>query len=102
VLGSLVGVVLTDPADRPAPGAARGHDRRPHLRRRIRPGAGLMLLLHISDADQAFFDSHTGIEWNVIFLLLGMMMIVSVLRRTGSSSTSPPGRPNEREASPTG
>ena len=46
-------------------------------------GAGLMLLLHISDADQAFFDSHTGIEWNVIFLLLGMMMIVSVLRRTG-------------------
>ena len=46
-------------------------------------GAGLMLVLHISDADQAFFDSHTGIEWNVIFLLLGMMMIVSVLRRTG-------------------
>jgi len=47
-------------------------------------GAGLMMLLHISDADQAFFDAHTGIEWNVIFLLLGMMMIVSVLRRTGA------------------
>lgn len=46
-------------------------------------GAGLMLLLHITDAEQAFFDSHTGIEWNVIFLLLGMMVIVSVLRRTG-------------------
>lgn len=46
-------------------------------------GAGLMLLLHITDAEKAFFDSHTGIEWNVIFLLLGMMVIVSVLRRTG-------------------
>ena len=42
-----------------------------------------MLLLHITDAEAAFFDEHTGIEWNVIFLLLGMMMIVSVLRRTG-------------------
>lgn len=46
-------------------------------------GAGLMMLLHITDAEQAFFDSHTGVEWNVIFLLLGMMVIVSVLRRTG-------------------
>lgn len=46
-------------------------------------GAGLMLLLHITDAEKAFFDDHTGIEWNVIFLLFGMMVIVSVLRRTG-------------------
>ena len=46
-------------------------------------GAGLMLLLHITDAEQAFFDEHTGIDWNVIFLLLGMMIIVSVLRQTG-------------------
>ena len=46
-------------------------------------GAGLMLLLHISDAEKAFFDERTGVEWNVIFLLLGMMVIVSVLRRTG-------------------
>jgi Na+/H+ antiporter NhaD/arsenite permease-like protein len=46
-------------------------------------GAGLMLLLHITDAEHAFFDEGTGIEWNVIFLLLGMMIIVSVLRRTG-------------------
>ncbi|MGI8646598.1 MAG: ArsB/NhaD family transporter [Nocardioides sp.] len=46
-------------------------------------GAGLMLLLRITDADTAFFDEGTGIEWNVIFLLLGMMVIVSVLRRTG-------------------
>ncbi|HEU5038408.1 MAG TPA: ArsB/NhaD family transporter [Nocardioides sp.] len=46
-------------------------------------GAALMLLLHITDADHAFFSDHTGIEWNVIFLLLGMMVIVAVLRRTG-------------------
>ena len=42
-----------------------------------------MLLLHITDAEKAFFDEHTGIEWNVIFLLLGMMVIVAVLRQTG-------------------
>ena len=46
-------------------------------------GAGLMLLLRISDSHLAFFSEHTGIDWNVIFLLLGMMAIVSVLRRTG-------------------
>ncbi|WP_262403491.1 ArsB/NhaD family transporter [Actinomadura sp. CNU-125] len=46
-------------------------------------GAGLMLLLHIADAESAFFSEETGIDWNVIFLLLGMMVIVSVLRQTG-------------------
>ena len=46
-------------------------------------GAALMLLLHITDAETAFFSEDAGIEWNVIFLLLGMMVIVSVLRRTG-------------------
>ncbi len=46
-------------------------------------GAGLMLLLHISNAEGAFFSEETGVDWNVIFLLLGMMIIVSVLRRTG-------------------
>lgn len=46
-------------------------------------GAALMLLLHITDAEAAFFSEDSGIEWNVIFLLLGMMIIVSVLRRTG-------------------
>jgi Na+/H+ antiporter NhaD/arsenite permease-like protein len=46
-------------------------------------GAALMLLLHITGAGQAFFSERTGIDWNVILLLLGMMVIVSVLRRTG-------------------
>ncbi|MDR2378534.1 MAG: ArsB/NhaD family transporter [Bifidobacteriaceae bacterium] len=34
-------------------------------------------------ADSAFFTEHTGIDWNVIFLLFGMMVVVSVLRHTG-------------------
>jgi Na+/H+ antiporter NhaD/arsenite permease-like protein len=46
-------------------------------------GAALMLLLHLTDAQKAFFSEHTGIDWNVVFLLLGMMVIVSVLRQTG-------------------
>ncbi|SPT49741.1 MULTISPECIES: ArsB/NhaD family transporter [Actinomadura] len=46
-------------------------------------GAGLMLLLHVTDAEDAFFSPESGIDWNVVFLLLGMMVIVSVLRRTG-------------------
>ncbi|TDD02843.1 hypothetical protein E1292_22410 [Nonomuraea deserti] len=46
-------------------------------------GAGLMLLIHATDAGAAFFDEHTGIDWNVIFLLLGMMIIVGVLKQTG-------------------
>ncbi len=46
-------------------------------------GAGLMLVLHVTDAEHAFFDPDTAVDWNVVFLLLGMMVIVSVLRQTG-------------------
>jgi Na+/H+ antiporter NhaD/arsenite permease-like protein len=46
-------------------------------------GAGIMLLIHASDAGAAFFSSETGVDWNVIFLLLGMMVIVGVLKQTG-------------------
>ncbi|RBQ13992.1 hypothetical protein DP939_43235 [Spongiactinospora rosea] len=46
-------------------------------------GAGIMLLIHATDARAAFFDEATGIDWNVIFLLLGMMIIVGVLKQTG-------------------
>ena len=30
-----------------------------------------------------FFSEHEGIDWNVIFLLLGMMIIVSIIKQTG-------------------
>ena len=46
-------------------------------------GAALVLALGISDAEGAFFSPESGVDWNVIFLLLGMMVIVSVMRDTG-------------------
>jgi Na+/H+ antiporter NhaD/arsenite permease-like protein len=46
-------------------------------------GAAAMVLLGAVDAHAAFFSEETGVEWNVVFLLFGMMVIVGVLRRTG-------------------
>ncbi|MFE9765287.1 SLC13 family permease [Streptomyces sp. NPDC005808] len=46
-------------------------------------GAALMLAIGATDDESAFFSEQSGIDWNVIFLLLGMMMIVGVLKRTG-------------------
>ena len=46
-------------------------------------GAAAMALVGIVDAETAFFSEETGVDWNVIFLLLGMMIIVGVLRQTG-------------------
>jgi Na+/H+ antiporter NhaD/arsenite permease-like protein len=47
-------------------------------------GAALMLLIGATDAGHAFFSPTAGIDWNVIVLLVGMMLIVAVLRRTGA------------------
>jgi len=41
-------------------------------------GVALMLLIGATDAEHAFFSEQTGIDWNVIFLLLGMMLRSSV------------------------
>ncbi|GAA1086696.1 ArsB/NhaD family transporter [Streptomyces javensis] len=46
-------------------------------------GAAVMLTIGATDDKAAFFDERSGIDWNVIFLLLGMMAIVGVLRQTG-------------------
>ncbi|GIF99011.1 SLC13 family permease [Catellatospora citrea] len=46
-------------------------------------GAVAMLLIGATDAEHAFFSEEAGIDWNVIMLLIGMMLIVAVLRRTG-------------------
>jgi Na+/H+ antiporter NhaD/arsenite permease-like protein len=46
-------------------------------------GAGLMLLAGAVSFEDAFQSPETGIDWEVIFLLLGMMIIVGVLRQTG-------------------
>ncbi len=46
-------------------------------------GAMLMLIIGATDGAHAFFSPESGIDWNVIVLLIGMMLIVAVLRRTG-------------------
>ncbi|MER7007521.1 ArsB/NhaD family transporter [Dactylosporangium sp. NPDC000555] len=45
--------------------------------------AGLMALLGFVPGKDVFFSEHAGIDWNVIFLLLGMMIIVGVIKQTG-------------------
>jgi Na+/H+ antiporter NhaD/arsenite permease-like protein len=46
-------------------------------------GAGLMLAAGVVDFQDATHSTETGVDWEVIFLLLGMMIIVGVLRQTG-------------------
>jgi Na+/H+ antiporter NhaD/arsenite permease-like protein len=46
-------------------------------------GAGIVVTLGVLGSDDVFFSRETGIDWDVIFLLFGMMIIVSVLRQTG-------------------
>ncbi len=46
-------------------------------------GAAGMVVIGVVDVEVAFFSKETGVDWNVIFLLLGMMVIVSVLKQTG-------------------
>ncbi|MEJ6577424.1 MAG: ArsB/NhaD family transporter [Actinomycetota bacterium] len=46
-------------------------------------GAAAMVVIGATDADKAFYSHKTGIDWDVIFLLLGMMIIVSVIHKTG-------------------
>ncbi|WP_101950484.1 SLC13 family permease [Mycobacterium sp. 3519A] len=45
--------------------------------------AGLMTILGFTPGSKIFYSEHEGIDWNVIFLLLGMMIIVGVVKQTG-------------------
>ncbi|WIM88450.1 ArsB/NhaD family transporter [Candidatus Mycobacterium wuenschmannii] len=47
-------------------------------------GAGLMLCLPVLDSADVFYSQDSGIDWDVIFLMLGMMIIVSIMRQTGA------------------
>jgi Na+/H+ antiporter NhaD/arsenite permease-like protein len=49
----------------------------------VSAGAAAMIILGATDSSSAFYSHETGIDWNVIFLLLGMMIIVSVIHKTG-------------------
>lgn len=46
-------------------------------------GALVLLVIGATNGEHAFYDPGAGIDWGVIFLLIGMMLIVAVLRRTG-------------------
>src|ERR1700723_4582097 len=46
-------------------------------------GAIAVFLLPVINSDEVFYSRDTGIDWDVIFLLLGMMIIISVVRQTG-------------------
>ncbi|WP_027943732.1 ArsB/NhaD family transporter [Amycolatopsis taiwanensis] len=45
--------------------------------------AALMTVLGLAPGTAVFFSEHEGIDWNVIFLLLGMMIIVGIIKQTG-------------------
>ena len=47
-------------------------------------GAILMFFLPLINSDEVFYSRDTGVNWDVLFLLLGMMIIVSVVRQTGA------------------
>lgn len=46
-------------------------------------GAGLMLVLKILEQHEAFHVEEFGVDWNVIFLLISMMIIINLMRPTG-------------------
>ncbi len=46
--------------------------------------AGIMAVLGLIPGAHVFYSEHEGIDWNVIFLLFGMMVIVGVLKQTGA------------------
>jgi Na+/H+ antiporter NhaD/arsenite permease-like protein len=45
--------------------------------------SGAMAVLGLVPGAEVFFSEHAGIDWNVIFLLFGMMVIVGIVKQTG-------------------
>src|ERR1700758_5156644 len=46
-------------------------------------GAAILIAFGVVESGDVFYSNATGIDWDVIFLLFGMMVIVGVLRQTG-------------------
>lgn len=46
-------------------------------------GASAMLLFKVMEQREAFFSEELGIDYNVIFLLIGMMIIINIMKDTG-------------------
>lgn len=45
--------------------------------------AAAMAVLGAIPGTEVFYSEHAGIDWNVIFLLFGMMVVVGVIKQTG-------------------
>lgn len=46
-------------------------------------GASLLLALNVVSQSDSFFSRETGIDYDVIFLLVSMMIIINITRKTG-------------------
>lgn len=46
-------------------------------------GAALMIVSGVVTQDEAFYSHDFGVDYNVVFLLIGMMVIVNIVRDTG-------------------
>jgi Na+/H+ antiporter NhaD/arsenite permease-like protein len=46
-------------------------------------GAALMIVFGVVSQDEAFYSHEFGVDYNVVFLLVGMMVIVNIVRETG-------------------
>jgi len=47
-------------------------------------GASLMIILGIVTQEEAFHSKELGVDWNVIFLLVSMMVIINIMKPTGA------------------
>ncbi len=46
-------------------------------------GAALLIVMGIITQDEAFSSLDIGVDWNVIFLLISMMVIINIMKPTG-------------------
>lgn len=46
-------------------------------------GAALMITLGIVSQEEAFYSHEYGVDYNVVFLLIAMMVIINITRKTG-------------------
>jgi Na+/H+ antiporter NhaD/arsenite permease-like protein len=46
-------------------------------------GAALIIVLGVMTQEDAFHSMELGVDWNVIFLLVGMMTIINIMKPTG-------------------
>jgi Na+/H+ antiporter NhaD/arsenite permease-like protein len=46
-------------------------------------GAALMIVSGVMTQEEAFYSREFGVDYNVVFLLVGMMVIVNIVRHTG-------------------